>query len=238
MDKQSNRRHHADATHNDLNDDAHAHDTAARWLISYSDLITTLMVLFLALYVLELAKNNNLEIRAMTTNPNASAHPAPTADNGGTSSLDPQQERARSRLLSLLTDLQQHRQITLKRSAKAIEISIDARVLFNSGDARLLPQATGVQQQVARALRDQNADVLVEGHTDHVPINNAKFASNWELSSARAGSVVRFLVDQGVAPRRLAAVGRADNVPVVPGDDADSLAMNRRVTIVVQYQTD
>jgi chemotaxis protein MotB len=99
----------------------------------------------------------------------------------------------------------------------------------------LLPQALGVLGQVAAALREQSSDVLVEGHTDSVPISNAKFESNWELSSARAGSVVRFLVEQGVAPHRLAAVGRADNFPLVLGDDAASLAMNRRVTIIVQY---
>ena len=216
-----------------MNEDDHAEEAAGRWLISYSDLITTLMVLFLALYVLELAKNKDLEIRAVTAHPGI--HPASAADNGGALSLNREQERARSHLLSLLTVLQDRKQITVKKTAKGIEISIDARILFTSGDARLLPQALGVLEEVASALREQSGDVLVEGHTDSVPIKNAKFESNWELSSARAGSVVRFFVDHGVAPRRLAAVGRADNFPLVIGDDAASLALNRRVTIVVQY---
>ena len=216
-----------------MNEDDHAEEAAGRWLISYSDLITTLMVLFLALYVLELAKNKDLEIRAVTANPGI--HPPPAADNGGALGLNREQERARSHLLSLLTVLQDRKQITVKKSAKRIEISIDAQILFTSGDARLLPQALGVLEEVASALREQSGDVLVEGHTDSVPIKNAKFESNWELSSARAGSVVRFFVDHGVAPRRLAAVGRADNFPLVIGDDAASLALNRRVTIVVQY---
>ncbi|GAB2914577.1 OmpA family protein [Paraburkholderia jirisanensis] len=233
MENLSNYRRRAEAGRNDVNDDAHAEETAGRWLISYSDLITTLMVLFLALYVLELARNKNLEIRAATAT--AGAHPAPAVDNGVALSPNLEQERARSHLLSLLTVLQDRKQITVKKSSKGIEISIDARILFNSGDARLLPQALGVLEEVASALREQSGDILVEGHTDNVPVKNAKFESNWELSSARAGSVVRFFVEHGVAPRRLAAVGRADNFPLVLGDDAASLAMNRRVTIVVQY---
>jgi chemotaxis protein MotB len=236
MENLSNYRRRSNAARDDdANEDGHAAEAAGRWLISYSDLITTLMVLFLALYVLALAKNKDLEIRAVTAT--AGAHPAsaPAADNGGVPALSREQERARSHLLSLLTVLQDRKQITVKKSSKGIEISIDARVLFNSGDARLLPQALGVLGQVAAALREQSSDVLVEGHTDSVPISNAKFESNWELSSARAGSVVRFLVEQGVAPHRLAAVGRADNFPLVLGDDAASLAMNRRVTIIVQY---
>jgi chemotaxis protein MotB len=234
MENLSNNRRRLDAGRSDANADAHAEEAAGRWLISYSDLITTLMVLFLALYVLELAKNKDLEIRAVTAT--ASARPSPAADSGGMLSLNPEQERTRSHLLSLLTALQDRKQITLKKSPKGIEISIDARILFHSGDARLLPQAPGVLEAIASALREQSGDVLVEGHTDNVPIRNAKFESNWELSSARAGSVVRFFVEHGVAPRRLAAVGRADNFPLVIGDDAASLAMNRRVTIVVQYQ--
>jgi chemotaxis protein MotB len=233
MENLSNHRRRPEARRNDVNEDDHAEEAAGRWLISYSDLITTLMVLFLALYVLELAKNKDLEIRAVTAHPGI--HPASAADNGGALSLNREQERARSHLLSLLTVLQDRKQITVKKTAKGIEISIDARILFTSGDARLLPQALGVLEEVASALREQSGDVLVEGHTDSVPIKNAKFESNWELSSARAGSVVRFFVDHGVAPRRLAAVGRADNFPLVIGDDAASLALNRRVTIVVQY---
>ncbi len=76
---------------------------------------------------------------------------------------------------------------------------------------------------------------VVEGHTDSTPISNAKYASNWELSSARAGAVVRYLVERGVAPGRLAAIGRADNFPLVAGNDAASRAQNRRVTIFVEY---
>jgi chemotaxis protein MotB len=99
-----------------------------------------------------------------------------------------------------------------------------------------LPDSEGVLDQVAAALKDYSThNILVEGHTDSTPISTAKYESNWELSSARAGAVVRFFVDKGIEPHRLAAIGRSDNMPLLIGDDAAARAANRRVTILVQY---
>jgi chemotaxis protein MotB len=200
------------------------HDAqSSRWLISYADLITTMMVLFLALYVMELAKNKEMEIRyqslAAASQPAAAAPPA-----------------AGQTLLSSLEPLRARGEITIMRAAHGVEIGINAKILFDAGDARLLPDAFGVLDKVADVLRQvPSGNVLVEGHTDSTPISNEKYASNWELSSARAGAVVRYLVERGVAPRRLAAIGRADNFPLVAADDPASRAQNRRVTIFVEY---
>jgi chemotaxis protein MotB len=204
------------------------HDAqSSRWLISYADLITTMMVLFLALYVMELAKNKEMEIRfqslAAASQPAAAVPPAVPPAAGQT-------------LLSSLEPLRERGEITIVRAAHGVEIGINAKILFDAGDARLLSDAFGVLDKVADVLRQvPSGNVLVEGHTDSTPISNAKYASNWELSSARAGAVVRYLVERGVAPRRLAAIGRADNFPLVAADDPASRAQNRRVTIFVQY---
>ncbi|OUL82467.1 OmpA/MotB family protein, partial [Paraburkholderia hospita] len=146
------------------------------------------------------------------------------------------QQVVRKNLLSQLATIRDKSQITIKNDVQGVEIGIDARVLFNSGDARLLPQSFDVLDEIATVLRKHaENNVLVEGHTDSMPTSNARYASNWELSSARAGALVRFLVDKGIGSRRLAAVGRADNFPLVVGDDAAARAMNRRVTILIQY---
>lgn len=93
----------------------------------------------------------------------------------------------------------------------------------------MLPDATPVLSRIAQALGEHaTGDILVEGHTDNVPIANAKYESNGELSSARAGSVVCYLADRGIEPHRLAAIGRADTQPLVAGDDASARARNRR----------
>ncbi|MFM0058889.1 OmpA family protein [Paraburkholderia phytofirmans] len=216
-----NKRLTADKTGYDADDEGEAQ--SGRWLISYSDLITTLMVLFLALYVLQLAKTRELEIKALERHVTTEAAPA-TPD------------ASKKQLLSLLKPLRDNRQITISNAAQGVEIAINAKILFNSGDARLLPESFDVLTQIAGVLRDRSKhNILVEGHTDNVPISTAKYESNWELSSARAGAVVRFFADKGIEAHRMAAIGRADNFPLIIGDDAAARAANRRVTILVEY---
>ncbi|MFM0010410.1 OmpA family protein [Paraburkholderia sediminicola] len=216
-------------------DDGEGEAQSGRWLISYADLITSLMVLFLALYALQLAKNRELETRMLerrevkTATVAGSAHAPVIAVSGAA-------EAARRQLLSLLAPLQDNRQITISNASQGVEIAINAKILFNSGDARLLPESFSVLDQIAGVLRDRSKNnILVEGHTDNVPISTAKYESNWELSSARAGAVVRFFADKGIEPHRMAAIGRADNFPLIIGDDAAARGANRRVTILVEY---
>ncbi|PQV54552.1 OmpA family protein [Paraburkholderia sp. BL21I4N1] len=204
-----------------------ADEQSGRWLISYADLITSLMVLFLALYALELAKNRELEIKALEHRVEKTATVAGTGSTPDT---------AKTQLLSLLAPLKRNSQITISNATQGVEIAINAKILFNSGDARLLPESFDVLSQIAAVLRDRSKNnILVEGHTDSVPIATAKFESNWELSSARAGAVVRFFADKGIEAHRMAAIGRADNFPLIIGDDAAARAANRRVTILVEY---
>lgn len=215
----------------DRDDDELEGAQSGRWLISYADLITTLMVLFLALYVLQLAKYNALDARYQTLARHAEG--AASASAAATATATPEHSPP---WLALLDSLKSKGRISLVKAPHGVEIGIDAKILFNVGDARLLPDSSPVLNQIAQALSDHaTGEILVEGHTDSVPIANAKYESNWELSSARAGSVVRYLTERGVAPHRLAAIGRADTQPLVAGDDAAARARNRRVTIFVAY---
>src|SRR3984893_5157235 len=206
-----------------------------RWLISYSDLVTTLMVLFIALYAMQLAKHREHETKNLALAPveknlgDANTHVPRTA------ALE-QLQASKSQLISSLKVLRDKQEILMRESARGVEIEINAKILFRSGEAHLMQDSDAVLDQVATALKKHSAQqILVEGHTDSVPISTTKYESNWELSSARAGSLVRFLVDRGIEPHRLAAIGRADNIPAVMGDDLLARAANRRVVIIVQY---
>jgi chemotaxis protein MotB len=223
---------------NELQKDDEVGAGSERWLISYSDLITTLMVLFLALYALELAKYRQLETTTLAARQSARAEPAGASPSAGAGAdaASARKAVATKELLSLLSTLRDKREITVNESSQGVEIGINAKILFRSGDAHLLPDSLDVLSQVADVLkRYPSSNILVEGHSDSVPIATAKYESNWELSSARAGAVVRFLVERGVEPHRLAAIGRADTLPLVIGDDDAARAANRRVTILVQY---
>jgi chemotaxis protein MotB len=201
---------------------------SGRWLLSYADLVTTMMVLFLALYAMQLAKHHEQELRAQSQ-----AVQVPTTPANAAQSASKNTERV---LMASLDPLRARGEITVSPVAHGMEIGINAKILFNAGDAALLPESFGVLSRVAGVLAQvPDGNILVEGHTDSTPIANTRYASNWELSSARAGAVVRYLVERGVEPHRLAAIGRADNFPLVAGTDPASRALNRRVTIVVQY---
>ena len=114
-----------------------------------------------------------------------------------------------------------------------------SEVLFAPGKADLADDAKTQLDPVIDALKqigseipkDINWVLRIDGHTDKRPINNAQFASNWELSAARAISVVRYMIAQGIPPDRLAAAGFADNQPLDPGDSDDAYRRNRRIEL-------
>jgi chemotaxis protein MotB len=107
-------------------------------------------------------------------------------------------------------------------------------VLFDSGAAELKPASTPVLTKVGEILRKEGAhQIMVEGHTDTVPISGSLFPTNWELSTARASRVVRFLIGSGVTQRRLSAAGYAALHPLATNRTADGRSRNRRVEIVL-----
>ena len=114
-----------------------------------------------------------------------------------------------------------------------LEIDIKSEMLFASGDTVLRGKAGAVLKKISEVLHDMTNVIHVEGHTDNIPINTIEFPSNWDLSSARAVSVVRELVTDGISPTRLAAVGYGDNQPVADNKLEEGRNKNRRVTLVI-----
>ncbi len=105
---------------------------------------------------------------------------------------------------------------------------------FESGGARMKSTSQATFDQIASMLLERNCRVRIEGHTDNIPIHNSLFASNWELSTARATEIVRLLVIRyGFDPSRLSAAGYAEYHPIASNATADGRATNRRVDIVI-----
>ncbi len=129
--------------------------------------------------------------------------------------------------------------VVVRRKQSWIEVEIRTDILYPSGSARLAPNAIGIIRRLADVLARFPNPVRVEGFTDDVPIRTVQFYSNWELSAARAGSVVHVLSDRGVARERLAVVGFGDQHPVASNTTALGRNANRRVTVVIlSAQTD
>lgn len=123
--------------------------------------------------------------------------------------------------------------MTVNQVGTRIEIEMKERMLFPSGTARLTRQAMAPLRALSTTLQRLSSHLQVEGHTDNLPISTAAFPSNWELSAARAASVVHFFGRQGVEPWRMAAVGYGEHRPLEDNETAEGRSANRRVTVVI-----
>jgi chemotaxis protein MotB len=137
-------------------------------------------------------------------------------------------------VLIALGPLAKEGKVRVTESARGIAVEINASVLFKSAQAVLQPDSVRALSAVARVLASTDNAIEIEGHTDVERIATTQFPSNWELSGARASSVVRLFIDSGVAPQRLIAVGFSDTRPVDSNDAPEGRARNRRVTVMIR----
>ncbi|RUO36000.1 flagellar motor protein MotB [Aliidiomarina shirensis] len=124
--------------------------------------------------------------------------------------------------------------VDISSSPGSLNIRLNDQILFRSGEAEFIGNsADKVMEPIVDMLNQSDYNISVEGHTDSVPINTPKFPSNWELSSARATFVVRYLISEGVASERLRAIGYAQSQPIADNASAEGRSQNRRVTLVL-----
>ncbi len=139
-------------------------------------------------------------------------------------------------IMDALAPLVKEGKVRVSEGLKGITVEINASVLFPLGEARLQPAAVKALRAVAEVAAAAEFPITVEGHTDPTPIATPQYPSNWELSGARASSVVRLFVESGVAPQRLTATGFGEQRPVASNETQEGRARNRRVTILIEAQ--
>ncbi len=169
------------------------------------------------------------------------AKPAPdTAASGTAGRADPAAKAAEAALNHVadkvdraMAELVKARQVVIRHRPDRIEVQFRSDILFPSGSARLSRHAVAVIERLATALGRFPNPVRVEGFTDNVPIRTVQFYSNWELSAARAGSVVHVLSAKGVAPGRLAVIGFGAQQPIASNDTVAGRQSNRRVVVLI-----
>jgi chemotaxis protein MotB len=121
----------------------------------------------------------------------------------------------------------------MRHTKDGLVISLSEAGFFAPGEAVIDAQADEVINTIAESVKTTSASIRIEGHTDSTPISNAKFPSNWELSTARAASVLVRLTEKGIAPERLSAAGYAGFQPVADNATPEGRAQNRRVDVVI-----
>jgi chemotaxis protein MotB len=225
-----------------------------RWLASYADLITLLFAFFVVMYAISSVNESKYRalsdslISAFGSTPALPAVPEqPPIGPPAPLRLTPQQKRnsdvlrrekehltgiARD-ILKVLAPLINEGKVRVTQTDRGVKVEINASVLFAPGEAKLADETSHALKAVAAVLKGDHHAIQVEGHTDNVPIRNALFPSNWELSAVRASSVVRLFVDNGVLENRLTAVGRGPTHPVGSNDTAEGRLRNRRVAVMI-----
>ena len=217
------------------------------WVISYIDILTLLLTLFVILLAMSDFYPDIASLKQVSANMNKPENQNMLVDSG-----DEMQGYKQTEERSVVQDLVEsktHEQINVligeikkSRLDHQIEISeekdhvnlvISDKILFSPGSADLKSGGLELLSQLAVIINNSKLNMSIEGHTDSVPINNANFPSNWELSSIRATMVTRHLIKNDIAPDRIRAIGYADTRPRSQNDTSEGRKHNRRVSIIL-----
>ena len=216
-------------------------DNHDRWLVSYADFITLLFAFFVVMYAISQINEGKYRLLSdgllQAFKPESSQQRPPTDDarvpRSPAQSPETRMDDIARDLVNALGDLIKGGQVRVTESGLGIAVEINASMLFDSAQADLAEPALPTLVALARVLAPLPNDIQVEGHTDNTPISTLQFPSNWELSAARASSVVRLFNANGVASVRLVAVGYADTRNIAVNDTAEGRTRNRRVTAMI-----
>lgn len=229
-----------------------------RWLVSYADFITLLFAFFVVMYSISSLNEGKYKILSdslvgVFNQPDRAVKPIPIGEEqprtshedlsasgaaqAGDTPVDPLDSIVRS-MRAAFADLIGSNQLTVRGNEQWVEIELNSSLLFPSGDALPNDLAFGILDKVAGILAPFDNPIHVEGFTDNLPISTDKYPTNWELSAARAGSVVRMLAAGGVDASRLAAVGYGEFQPIADNSTAEGRARNRRVILVISRNLD
>jgi len=221
-------------------------DNVDRWLISYADFITLLFAFFVVMYAISSVNDGKYRVLSDTL---IEAFKTPPKDKQ-ISDLSQQQTSQRFELRkgeqpqnymfqiadNIKRDLQpliDKQLIKITSNKLWVEVEINTSLLFSSGSAELEPEANPPLTKLGAMLARLPNYIDVEGYTDNKPINNTVYPSNWELSAARAASVVRMFIKSGVDPDHMAVIGYGQYRPIADNKSIEGRQTNRRVRVVI-----
>lgn len=225
-------------------------DNTERWLLSYADFITLLMIFFVVMYAMsavdadkykELSSSLNSALAGDQQKVDGGEQGSPVEDvklNEVTPSEGNTTEEELQKLVeqvqSLINEKGLQNQVTVNLGDIGVWITFKDYVLFDSGSTAVKPETVGLLVELGNILKVVDNYVRVEGYTDNVPINNSMYSNNWDLSVMRASKVLNIIVSQsGFPAEKISAVGYGEYRAVAPNDTEEGKAKNRRVDIVI-----
>ncbi|MGO0862057.1 OmpA family protein [Clostridioides difficile] len=216
-------------------------------LLTYSDLITLLMIFFVIMY--SMSNVDAEKYKQLSQSLNSAFGGSSGVIEGGQSKIEPVVDPNNNNLDSLqnpevkevaeniqnyLNESGLANSVSLKAQDRGLVISLKDTILFDTGKAVIINDSRDKIIQIGKMLNEMNSYIRVEGHTDNRSIKNSEFKSNWDLSVMRATNVVQLLIDSaGIAPNKLSAVGYGEFRPIADNSSPDGKSKNRRVDIVL-----
>ena len=217
------------------------HENLERWLLTYADLITLLLAFFIVMYSMSQvdAKKFGKMTKALSGALRGGDMAVKRGNDIGTAPGKGVMQVGH--LMSIGQKIEESmqkagesRMVSTEVSERGLVVHIMESALFKPGSADLETRARVILNIVASHLQGISNHIRIEGHTDNVPINTARYPSNWELSSARATEVVRYFIDNyTISPGSISALGYGEYRPMKPNNTIENRAQNRRVDIVV-----
>ncbi|MBI5745048.1 MAG: OmpA family protein [Elusimicrobia bacterium] len=206
----------------------------ALWAVTYGDLMSYLMIFFLVLFSFSIAKTDKTKSRKYEE----SLANIQQAFGGSQNTKQLERAKAQENEAEIETNLKASMQtaelanvVQMQSNERKVKLVLTEGVMFTSGSADLKEPAKKILEPIIQELKKVPNDILIEGHTDTVPVHRGRYSSNWELSMARAYSVLLFMGEQGVPDKRLAGLGYGANRPVADNATAEGRAKNRRIEI-------
>ncbi|MEW6702737.1 MAG: OmpA family protein [Bacteroidota bacterium] len=204
-----------------------------RYLITYADLITLLLGLFIILYTIsnvDVSKYKNIMAAMGSYFGNQSVVPAMPESKVVTRP----KEKLADELSRLIVENNYSHSIQLEENERGITIHILEDILFPPGKAELSDASKTVLKRLAKVIRNLPNDIRIEGHTDNTPINTPQYPSNWHLSANRALNTGFYLINvEGISPDKVTIVGNGEYKPIASNDSVQTRAKNRRVDLVI-----
>ncbi len=226
-----------------------------RWLVSYADFMTLLFAFFVVMYAVSSINEDKYRVLSNTLTRafsredlsmdpiqvgsptmSVSPHVVDIPDTSGFADAEPGDTHIQPSMQKIqehLAGFLDEDTVRIRENNDWLEVAVQSSLLFSSSSAELSAEAQAVLKATADYLIEFDNPVTIEGYSDNVPARSGRYPSNWELSSARAASVARYLMSAGVDRKRLAAVGYGENHPLETNATPEGRAENRRVVIVV-----
>lgn len=200
------------------------HDHLDRWLISYSDFLTLMFTFFAALYALSTVDKEKVGQFSTSLRQafNVIEKPVLGAEDG-----------KKPILAEMRNSLSNVEGISVKSDPRGLVVTLSNDTAFVSGSADIKEKTAAALDALAVILKKNPGRIVIEGHTDNVPVSGPRYKSNWELSTARAASVLSVLIQQGLDPNRFIIAGYGEYRPLASNVDEEGRAKNRRVEIVL-----